>query len=174
MIKHVFIFIFYLGTSATVFGQSDSINLISKIVDRIDNDTTLMVKEFDATKIYNIAFDGGGQIKLYFNKNGLQKIDQQIGVSFGRLITIVYFNNGKPIKITDREENFKWNEVQSGWDYTELNQIFQADIFIFDWEMDKNKTLMQGQRKLSEGTCSIFEYEPLINIGYELIKNGQQ
>ncbi|MGD1958104.1 MAG: hypothetical protein ACFB2Y_04590 [Fulvivirga sp.] len=98
------------------------------------------------------------------------KIEEEIGLSFGRLTTIIYFENGEPIKIIDREENYKWREDQSGWDYTELNQVFQAHIYIFDWEMDNNQTVKKGERNLSEGTCAIFEYEPLIELGRELVQ----
>jgi hypothetical protein len=155
----------------TVTGQADSLDLIQKIADKIDNDTNLVVKEFDATKVYNQAFDGGGTIKLYSDGNGLRKIKQEIGVSFGRLTTIVYFENGRPIKLIEKEENFKWLEDQTGWDYTALHQIFQADIYVFDWETDKNRTIIEGKRNLSEGSCVIFEYEPLIELGQKLMKN---
>ncbi len=111
----------------------------------------------------------------YLDKKGLQKIGQEIGVSFERLTTVLYFENGHPIKLIDREENFKWLEDQAGWDYSELNKVFQADIYIFDWEMDNNKTIKEGKRNLSEGSCAVFEYEQLIELGQELInKNNYQ
>lgn len=153
-----------------VNGQSDSIELIQKTVDKIESDTNLAIKKFDATEVYKQAFDGGGIIKLYADKDGLRKIEQEIGVSFGRLTTVVYFDNGQVIKLIDREENFKWLEDQTGWDYSQMSQAFQADIYIFDWEMNSNKAIKKGKRNLSQGPCSVFEYEPLIELAQELIK----
>ena len=169
MKKSLFISLLLLIQVFTANGQSDSIELIQRTVNKIESDTNLTIKEFDATEVYKQAFDGGGIIKLYVDKSGLRKIEQEIGVSFGRLTTVVYFDNKQPIKLIDREENFKWCEDQTGWDYSELNQVFQADIYIFDWEIDSNKTFKEGKRNLSEGSCAVFEYEPLIELGKELM-----
>ncbi|SHK08137.1 hypothetical protein [Pseudozobellia thermophila] len=168
MKKSLFISLLLLVQVFPVNGQSDSIVLIQRTVDKIENDANLTIKEFDATEVYKQAFDGGGKIELYVDKKGLRKIEQEIGVSFGRLTTVVYFENGQPIKLIDREENFKWLEDQTGWDYSELNKVFQADIYIFDWELDNNKTIEEGKRNLSEGSCAVFEYEPFIELGKEL------
>lgn len=170
MKKSIFISILLLFLAITVNGQSDSIYLIQKIVDNIDSDPNLVIKEFDVSEVYKQAFDGGGKITLYSNSIGLRKIKQEIGVSFGRLTTIVYFDNGEPVKFIDREENFKELVDQTGWDYSELNQVFQADIYVFDWETNNSKTIKEGKRNLSEGSCAIFEYEPLIELGQELMK----
>lgn len=159
-----------VALNISAYGQSEPITLIQKVVDKIESNTTLTVKEVDATEVYNRAFDGGGIIKIFTDQKVLVKIEEEIGLSFGRLTTIIYFENGEPIKIIDREENYKWREDQSGWDYTELNQVFQADIYIFDWEMDNNQTVKKGERNLSEGTCAIFEYEPLIELSRELVQ----
>ncbi|MGD1958105.1 MAG: hypothetical protein ACFB2Y_04595 [Fulvivirga sp.] len=48
-----------------VYGQSESITLIQKAVDKIESNMTLTAKEFDATEVYNRAFDGGGIIKIF-------------------------------------------------------------------------------------------------------------
>lgn len=158
------------GHVYNVSGQTDTIEQIKQMVSEIDLDATLKTKEFDAVEIYKHAFDGGGGIKISYDSRGIKKIEQEIGVSFGRLTTIVYFKDGQPIKIIDREENFKWKEDESGWDYSELHQVFQAEIYVFDWEMEEGKIIKQGKRNLSDGFCAITEYAPIIELGEELMK----
>ncbi|MHB1278141.1 MAG: hypothetical protein ACYC1Q_07065, partial [Bacteroidia bacterium] len=151
-------------------GQFDSIEQIEQIVQGIDADTNLKVREFDASEVYNPGFDGGGIISVYFDSSGIKKFHQEIGVSFGRLTTIIYFDNSRAVKIVDCEENFKWRDDNTGWDYSEIKQVFQADIYIFDWAADQNKTIRLGERNLSEGTCSIFEYKNQVKLGPELLR----
>lgn len=152
------------------YGQKDSLAIIDEKIRLIDSDSTLQLKVFDAPTIYDRAFDNGGEIKIYFHKNALKKIIHAIGVSFGRVTTIIYLDQDHPIKIIDREENFGILDDQTGWDYSKLKQVFQADIYIFDWELDKNKIIKTGKRNLSEGTCGIFEYEPIVSLCEELLK----
>ena len=35
-------------------------------------------------------------------------------------------------------------------------------IYVFDWEFDDSQIVTKGQRIMSEGSCSTFDYEPLI------------
>lgn len=170
MMKILLISVFVIAQVINLQGQEARIDLIQEKVHEINADSTLTAKEVDATEIFGQAFDGGGIIKVFSSQNRIKKIHLEIGVSFGRLTTIIYFENGKPLKITDREENFKWLEDQTGWDYSELNQVFQADVFVFDWETGENKTIKQGERKLSEGTNAIFDYKPLTELAKELMK----
>jgi hypothetical protein len=169
MTKYLLILTLTFGQVFHLLAQTASIDKIELLVKSIDNDSSLVLKEFDATEVYEQAFDGGGIIEIYFDKEGIKKIVQEIGVSFGRLTTVIYFEQEVPKKITDKEENFKWKEDDSGWDYSSLNEIFKADIYIFDWKLDINQTLKKGQRNLSEGSCAVFEYEPLIELSKKLI-----
>ena len=159
-----------LGCIYTSFGQSQSVEAIKHIVAKIDTDGTLTMKEFDIEKLYNQTFDGGGRIVIGYNQNELKKIKEEIGTSFGRVTTIIYLNNGTPVKVIEREENFKWKEDDSGWDYSELHQVFQADYFIFNWEMDEMKIIKTGQPNLSDRTCAVYEHAPLIERALELMK----
>ncbi|MEZ4995910.1 MAG: hypothetical protein R2824_36185, partial [Saprospiraceae bacterium] len=119
---------------------------------------------------YGRAYDGGGVIKVFFNQQELKKIEEEIGLSFGRVSKIIYIEKGMPIKIIDREENFSWNKENTGWDYSKLNEVFQADIYIFDWDKDDTRIMKKGQRRLSQNTSTVFEYEPLIALGVHLWK----
>ncbi|MCB0629767.1 MAG: hypothetical protein KDD15_08545 [Lewinella sp.] len=170
MRKILLLSVLILGKCTCLFGQNNSIDPIQQLVSQIDNDPSLTVKEFDATEIYGRAYDGGGVIKVFFNQQELKKIEEEIGLSFGRVSKIIYIEKGMPIKIIDREENFSWNKENTGWDYSKLNEVFQADIYIFDWDKDDTRIMKKGQRRLSQNTSTVFEYEPLIALGVHLWK----
>ena len=65
-----------------------------------------------------------------------------------------------PIKIIETEENFELKNDEL--DYGKLNEVFKATIHVYDWENDENKIEQVGKRVMSEGTCSNFDYEPII------------
>ncbi len=65
-----------------------------------------------------------------------------------------------PIKIIDTEDHFGFKNEELN--YNELNEVFKATIFVFDWEKDYNIIERIGKRVLSDDTCSTFEYEPII------------
>lgn len=156
---------------ALFFGTQDTIGQIDKTVALIDNNTTLLVKEFDTAEIYPQAYDGGGSITVHADQHELKKISQVIYLSFGRITTTIYFDGDQPIKIMEREENFEWNEDLLDWDFSVLNQVFQTDIYVFDWEMEQSESITQGKRNLSEGSCAVFDYEPLVELGKRLVND---
>jgi hypothetical protein len=75
-------------------------------------------------------------------------------------MTIIYLNNWIPIKIIETEENF--GQENGELNDKDLNEIFRANIYIYDWENDESKIQRIGKRVLSEGSCSTFDYEPTI------------
>lgn len=164
------ILILLVGQITVSLGQSVSLENIDFEADKINANKNLTIKEFDASEVYGQTFDGGGLIRIHFDKDHIKKIGQEIGLSFGRVRTTIYFSQGKPIKIIDAEDNFELKPDQSTIDYTKLQEVFKATIYIFDWETDLNKTMIEGKRNLSEGTCSIFEYEGTIDIAKKLLK----
>ena len=163
------ILLILLGQAILVHGQSDSLKTIDFEVEKINSNRHLTVKEFDANAAYGQVFDGGGVIKIYLDNNEIKKIEEQIGLSFGRLGTTIYFFKGKPIKIIDREENFKLKSDQATFDYSILDQVFEAIIYIFDWDSDRSHAVIKGKRNKSEGTCAIFEYEGTIDTARKLL-----
>ncbi len=68
--------------------------------------------------------------------------------------------NEIPIFIIDKEENFAQNE--NGLDYSKLVEVFKAEVYVFDWQEDQGKIVNTGERVQSEGSCSNFEFEPII------------
>lgn len=142
------------------FGQENNLDRIDNEVKSIESDSTLKKAEYDWVELTGIATDGGGILKVWWNKKQTCKIVEEIGLSYGRIRTIIYLNSGIPIKIIETEENF---ENQNGeLNYKELNEVFRATIYVFDWENDESKIERTGKRILSEGSCSTFDYEPTI------------
>lgn len=152
-----------IGLTSHCFAQSDLMTTIDKQVEQINSDSGLTKKEFNANHVYNKIFDGGGQINVYQKGVQLVKIEESIGLSYGLVTTIVYLKDGHPIKIIDREEIFKIKDDQTGLDYMKLNQVFEASIYVINWEKDDSKIVKKGERKFSEGVCSNLDYEPLID-----------
>ena len=171
MKKHFLLLSMTLGFFS-VRCQSSIIDEIDQKVHQIDSRNNMTVTVLDANEVYPQTFDGGGVIKIYIYKNESLKIVQELFTSFGKLTTIAYLNNGTAIKIIDKEENFLWSEDLASWDLSKLKPVFQADIYIFNWDMDDTKTVKKGKRKMSEGSCSIMEYKSLIELGQTPKPNG--
>ncbi|WP_226789153.1 hypothetical protein [Polaribacter reichenbachii] len=111
-------------------------------------------------ELTGITTDGGGILKVWRNEKQICKIVEKIGLSYGRITTVIYLNNGIPIKIIETEENF--GHENGELNYEKLNEVFRATIYVFDWENDESKIERTGKRVLSEGSCSTFNYEPTI------------
>lgn len=161
-----------LGLTSHCFSQTDLMRTIDKQVEQINSGQGLLKRGFNANLIYDRIFDGGGQIDVYLRDEQLVKIEQSIGLSYGLLTTIIYLKDGHPIKIIDREENYKTKDDQSGFDYTKLIEVFEASIYVINWDNDDSKILKKGERKFSEGVCSNLDYDPLIDSVNKLLKNN--
>jgi hypothetical protein len=156
--------IFLVALCFCCIAQDARTKQIDAAIRLINNNGKLILKEIDANEVYGHTFDGGGTIKIYSERDIIVKIEQQIGLSCGRVTTTIYLAKGKPIQVIDREENFPFTSDSTGLDYTKLKQVFEATIYVFNWDQDNSKVYYKGKRVLSEGTCSNFEYEPLIEI----------
>lgn len=137
------------------FGQENNIDRIDNEVKSIDSDTTLVETEFDWAELTGITTDGGGILKVWKNENQICKIVEKIGLSYGRIMTTIYLNNGIPIKIIKTEENF--GHTNDGLNYEELNEVYREIIYVFDWENDNAKIKRIGKRNMSEVSCSMYE-----------------
>jgi hypothetical protein len=151
------------------FAQTDLVATIDSQARQIDSNKSLTIKTFDANEVYETVFDGGGEINVYLKSGQPVKVEQNIGLSYGRLTTIIYLKDGLPTKVIEREENFKTKDDQSGLDYTKLNQVFEATVYFTNWDKDESKVLKKGKRKFSEGECSNLAYEPLVRRAKNLI-----
>jgi glucan phosphorylase len=169
VIRYIFVLILLIGSSSLAFSQSDTIKLIEQQIEKINKDSLLDFKEFDAVDIYENNFDGGGFIKIYYKDDTLLKVHQQIGLSYGSIETIIYFSQDYPIFISEIEDNFKLNDDGATIDYTTLVNVFKSKTYVFDWNADSNKTIKDGKRVFSDDTCNIFEHEPLIELARDLL-----
>ncbi|MBT30679.1 MAG: hypothetical protein CMO01_13550 [Thalassobius sp.] len=170
MIKRLLIIICCVCFQNLLFAQIDSLKKIDKIVRKIDSDKKLKTQKFNTDDVYNKPTDGGGIIEIKLNGTEIKKIRQEIGVSLGRLTTVIYMVDGEPIKIIDREENFDWSEEQSTYDYHSVDLVYQAEIYVFDAKQDKYKVISTGDRNLSSGNASLSEYTPLIKLAQDIIE----
>ncbi len=142
------------------FAQKKEIAETDKIVEYIQSDATLVESEFDWVELTGITTDGGGILKIWRNGNRIVRIYEEIGFSYGRLSILIYLQNGKPIKIIECEENFE--STDQGVVYDELNVVFRAEVYVFDWENDISNIKRFGKRNMSKGICSTFGYKPII------------
>ena len=99
-------------------------------------------------------------VKVWRNEKQICKVVEEIGLSYGRVKTVIFFSKGLPIKIIETEENFGYKNDEL--DYGKLNEVFQATIYIYDWENDESKIEIIGKRVMSEGGCTNVDYEPII------------
>ncbi|WP_405384092.1 hypothetical protein [Maribacter sp. LLG6340-A2] len=142
------------------FGQENKLDQIDNEVNSIELDSTLAMTEFDWVELTGITTDGGGILKVWRNDIQICKIVEEIGLSYGRIRTIIYLENGIPIKIIETEENFE--KTNDGLNYSKLEEVFKAIIYVFDWENDESKIIRKGERFYTEGNCSTFDFEPVI------------
>ncbi len=132
-LKKTFVIILTLIGFVT-FGQENKLDRIDSEVNLIESDSTLIVSEFDWNELTGITTDGGGILKVWKNKDQICKVVEEIGLSYGRIRTVIYLDNGNPIKILETEENFGHKDGELN--YNELKEIFRANIYVFDWEND--------------------------------------
>ncbi|WP_452231663.1 hypothetical protein [Lacinutrix sp. MEBiC02595] len=152
--RKAFVIIFTLIGFST-FGQENNLDRINNEVKSIESDSTLEETEFDWMELTGITTDGGGILKVWRNEKRICKIVEEIGLSYGRIKTIIYLNNGIPIKIIETEENFGFENGEIN--YKELNEVYRETLNIFDWENDEAEIKRIGKRNLSEASCSMYE-----------------
>lgn len=142
------------------YGQEKNVDQIDTKVNAIESNSSLVQREFDLAKLSGVTTDDGWILKVWQHEKQLYKIVEEIALSYGRIKTVMYLNNGIPIKIIEIEENF--SQKNGELNYKELNEVFRVTIYVFDWENDQSTIQRIGERIFSEGSCSTFEYEPII------------
>ncbi|MDC8003921.1 hypothetical protein POV27_07645 [Aureisphaera galaxeae] len=149
---------FFIG--CVIFGQENKTDSIDHKVRSIESNVALTESKFDWVELTGIATDGGGILKVWKEEDQMYKIYEEIGLSYGRIATTIYLDNGIPIKIIETEENFE--RTSNGLNYKVLDEVFKAVIYVVDWDNDESKVEKEGERVMSEGNCSTFEYEPIV------------
>ena len=153
------------------FSQSRTVDELDALVVKIDNNPNLDSIVLDANEVYNQTFDGGGNYILFSIRDSLVKVRSEIGTSYGRFTTVLYLQDQIPLKIIEKEENFIWKDEDSSWDYSQINTVFKAVIYVTDYSNADTHTIKEGQRVLTEGACGLFEYDPAIERAKKLYNN---
>ncbi|HEY9084112.1 MAG TPA: hypothetical protein VIN73_12330 [Vicingaceae bacterium] len=167
--KKTFIIVLSSLIGLLAFGQKNDFVQIDYEVNSIELDSSLVQIEFDWVELTGITTDGGGILTVWQNDKQICKIVEEIGLSYGRIKTTIYLKDEIPIKIIETEENFGLENGELN--YGELKEVFRVIIYVLDWENDDSKTEWTGKRIMSEGTCSTFEYEPIIEQAKKAIAN---
>lgn len=150
------IFFFHFVTS----GQERTLHQIQEKTQNTEKDTSLIVTEIDWVELTGIVTDGGGFLKVWHKDKQVYKIMEEVGLSYGRLRTIVYLDNEVPIKIIETEENFE--KSNQGFNYKNIHEVFKVTIHIFNWNEGLEEIERTGKRVFTERPCSTFEYEATI------------
>ena len=109
--KNAFVIILTL-IGFLAFGQENNVAQIDRKVKSIESDSTLNETKFDWVELTGITTDGGGILKVCRIEKQICKIVEEIGLSYGRIKTTIYLENGIPIKIIETEENFVKNNIR--------------------------------------------------------------
>ncbi|TJY33397.1 hypothetical protein [Pontimicrobium aquaticum] len=157
--KRIFIVLISL-IGSVAFGQENNIEHISLIANTIKSDSTLLLLKFNSTNKVEIGINDEGALKVWKNKESISKIVEEIILSQGRLTKTIYLHKGVPIKIIEKEDSFGFENGKLN--YKKFKEEFRATVYIFDWENDVSKIEKTGQRIFSEGSCSTFDYEPIV------------
>lgn len=152
----------FIAVSEQTYAQDALLASIDKNIVTVESNRNLIVKEINFTETDSQQADGGRMLWLYGEDDELVKMVDMIGYSYGRITTIVYLKQAKPVLIIYREENFAWNKDSTGWDYKSLHQVFESKMYVFDWENEEGKTFNTGSRVFSDDVCSVGEFELMI------------
>jgi hypothetical protein len=103
--------------------QQSLAHIIQAII-HIDRDQTLSAGTVDASLIYEIAFDGGGEVSFHYRGNALVKVRQELGPSWGRSTYAYYFLSSTLMLFREREELFPF--IADGIGQTRLEASYNG------------------------------------------------
>lgn len=165
--KTIYFIILFLFCLLAI-GQSKESLQIEKIVEAIDLDQNYLIKEKGLNEQNGRTTDGGAQLKIWTKGGEMFKIVEEIGLSYGRLSTIIYLKNDQPIKIIEIEENYRLSDGEIN--FKELREVYKAVFYVYDWELDEGEVIRSGKRIMSEMSCSNYELvEPILEEAKSLL-----
>jgi hypothetical protein len=155
-------FVLFLTVSFSSYSQELDSIAIKELVQEINNTQGLDSTYHNWSELTGIHTDGGAELISWRNKGELVKVYQQVGLSFGRLTTIIYLHDDKPIMAIETEENFELDD-QGEIDYRVLKVVFQEINYYYkevpaasgEYDLDYWQV---GKRVLSEQYCSSSEF----------------
>ncbi len=158
-----------------LFGKNDSLVAIEQKVELIENNSTLDSQIFETeiiSKELKQSSDGGFELIVYTDSTGIRKIVFSTGMSYGMLITKIYFENDTPIMIVDIEENFPVKKDQSGLDHEQLVEVYRISYYIFKWEPLDSIVIFLGKRVHSKKHVFASEYNYIIDLTRKLLRKN--
>lgn len=111
-----------------------SVERIKRAVAEIDHDRSHSVDTIDAYLIYEIAFDGGGEVTFHFRGEELVKVRQILGLSWGRVSDEYYFQDDTLMFHRECEELFPITTDGSGLDHSRLVTSFVGTHYVWTWQ----------------------------------------
>ncbi len=148
-----------LSTPSYLYGQIESVEVIDQLTESIDRSSELSKTTFTANEIYQQVTDNGGEVIVLHDGKNIQKITREIGLSWGSLTTSFYFNDDLLMKIEETEKNYRRSDDGSSLDYTNPDQVFYWEYYVFDYNYDQGVINRNGDPVFSEPVCSLYEYE---------------
>ncbi len=109
------------------FGQLKKKNIIEHTINQIENGKSLAITEFDRVSLLGPNY-GEGTIRVWHTQAQIHKIEEVVGLTYGRSKEIVYFDGGQPIKIIEIEENFP--KTKKGFKEAKMEEVFRTEIYV--------------------------------------------
>lgn len=156
--KKIFLFLF-LSFSFIVNAQTSKLKKVQEKVVEIEE---------KCQNLFQVIFyeddektDTHIELSAYVEDETIYKIKEQITTQNAIITSILHLENDIPVKITTTEENFTVENGELNFD--KGKEVFKMEIFVFDWENDEAEVKRTGNPVLSDGACSMYEYETTIN-----------
>lgn len=171
----ILMYILYFGSLAQpmCLQNNPSISVIDSVVSDIDNDASLSHVQFDGKEVWSQTFDGGAEFDIWSNDSCIRKISSNVRTSYGMNEVIIYLDDNIPIKFIETEYNFPIDSSLS-FDFSKLIKVYQYIYYVHNWDMDLGESFEEGKRVLSEGSCAIYEFEPLIDKAHQLLSTKRK
>lgn len=153
--------LFLLSLSFSCYSQELDSVMIKNLVHEIENNRGLDSANHNWSEMTGVYPDGGFEFVTWYNGEELVKVYLQVGLSYGRLTTIIYLDDSKPIMTIETEENFNLNN-EGEIDLSRLNLVFREVTFLYkedpagSGEYDLEYRTM-GKRVFSDPYCSSSE-----------------
>lgn len=137
--KNTLTIILILVRSLT-FGQENQLVEIDNVVNTIDNDSVLTVREFNLDN---------QTLKIWTNnKNQILKIVEKRNLNYGEIKSTIYLKNMKPIKTIESESINVWltdSLVKIKGYSIDLREEYSAVSYIFNWSKKQRKLIITGK-----------------------------
>ena len=142
--SYTFVPIFLIGLLG--FSQLKKQENINQTVELIEN-SRMRVREYDRSDLLGLAYDQG-TIKVWYDGQDIQKIEERVNLTFGISREIVYFDKGLPVKIIEIEENFA--KTKKGFDETKLEEVFRTEIYVLGKAKSKIENYYITKKELGQ------------------------